>query len=163
MHSEPPEPLLGNPRSSLRIEDFCLNTGFDRDTVENLIRERFLEDSLWTWEEPSRPRSIFIDALPSRETLAAMGLPVRDDYDPENLRYGGIVCRTHGWAQSVLLTRYDDDSQRQLPDRSMCWDCSRAGVPPGSGNSRPIDPAEVERWRQTHDHEGTWTRPEDDE
>ena len=63
----------------------------------------------------------------------------------------------------MLLTRYDDDSQRELPDRTMCWDCSRAGVPPDSGNSRPIDPARVERWRQTHDHEGNWTGPEDDE
>ena len=79
MDSEQRKPLLGNPRSSLRVEDFCLNTGLDRDTVENLIRERFLEDPLWTRDEPSRPRSIYIDALPSRETLAAMGLPVRDD------------------------------------------------------------------------------------
>jgi hypothetical protein len=153
---------LGEWRSSLRVEDFCLNTGLDRDIVEKLVRERFLEDSLWTWEEPSCMKSIFMDALPSRETLVAMGLPVREDYDPENLRYGGIECATHGWAQSVLLTRYDADN-RELPDQSMCWECSQAGVPPDSGNSTPIEPDRVERWRRTHDRDGNWIGSEEDE
>ena len=83
------EPLLSG-RSVLRIEDFCLNTGLDPDTVEKLVREKFLEDSLWTVDQPSRPAFIDMDALPSREALAAMGWPVRDDYDPHALRYGVI-------------------------------------------------------------------------
>ena len=156
-------PLLGSGRGFLRIQDFCLNTGLDRDTVETLIRERFLENSLWTVAEPSRPVSIYMDALPSREDLAARGLPVRDDYDPQALRYGGIECRTHGWAESALLTRHDRPSGREVPDRSMCWDCSRAGVPADSGNSIRIDPERVQRWLRTHDRDGTWTGPEDDE
>jgi hypothetical protein len=139
-----------------------LNTGLDRDTLEKLVRESFLESSLWTWEEPSRPRSISIDALPSRETLVAMGMPVREDDDPQNLRFGGIECATHGWAQSVLLTRHDAD-HRELPDRSMCWDCSQAGVPSDSGNSTPIEPEMIDRWRRTHDRGGTWIGPEEDE
>ena len=156
------KPLLGEGRSSLSIEDLGLNTGLDRDIVEKLIRENFLENSLWTWEEPSRPRSIYMDSLPSRETLVAMGLAVREDYDRQNLRYGGIECATHGWAQSVLLTRYNADN-REVPDRSMCWECSQAGVPPDSGNSTLIEPERVERWRRTHDRDGTWIGPDEDE
>ena len=81
------EPLLRG-RSFLLIDDFCLNTGLDRETVENLIRTELLDGSLWTEKEPIRPMAIFNDALPSRDALVAMGLPVSDDYDPHALRYG---------------------------------------------------------------------------
>ena len=157
------KPLLDGARSSLSIDDVCLNTGLDRDTVEKLVREHFLEDSLWTWEEPSHAKQIFIEALPSRESLVALGLPVRDDYDPRALRYGGIDCHTHGWAESVLLTRFHADSQREVPEGYLCWECSRAGVPPDSGNSTPIEPERVQRWLQTHDRDGRWIGAEDDE
>ena len=105
---------------------------------------------------------IFDDALPSRDELVVMGVPVRDDYDPQALRYGGIECQTHGRAQSVLLTRYDPDT-REVPDRSMCWECSQAGVPADRGNSTPIEPERVERWRRTHDRDGNWIGPVEDE
>jgi hypothetical protein len=41
---------------------------------------------LWTATEPTRPVGIFDDLLPSLEALTAMGLQVRDGYDPEALR-----------------------------------------------------------------------------
>ena len=79
------EPLLQG-RSFLLIQDFCLNTGLDRGTVENLIRKGRLGGALWTAEEPARPVAIFNDELPSRDALAAIGLPVREDYDPDHIR-----------------------------------------------------------------------------
>lgn len=50
------------------------------------MRAGRLDGVLWTPEEPSHPVGIFDDVLPSMETLAAMGLQVKDDYDPEALR-----------------------------------------------------------------------------
>jgi hypothetical protein len=79
------KPLLPG-HSALRIHDFCLNTGLARATVEDLIRAGRLDGWLWTVDEPSRPVLVGIDDLPSREVLAAMGLPVRDDYDPDHIR-----------------------------------------------------------------------------
>ena len=79
------KPLLRG-RGFLLIHDFCLNTGLDQDTVENLIRAGRLEGSLWTSKEPIRPVAIFNDELPSRKALADLGLPVRDDYDPDHIR-----------------------------------------------------------------------------
>lgn len=79
------EPLLSS-RGVLRIEDFCRSTGLDQVTVENLMRTRLLEVSLWWDRERTRPFGIFDDALPSLEALASIGLRVRDDYDPAALR-----------------------------------------------------------------------------
>ena len=79
------KPLLCG-RGVLRIEDFCRSTGLDQATVEELMRTGRLEGALWRAKEPTRPFGIFDDVLPSPEALAAMGLPVRDDYDPEALR-----------------------------------------------------------------------------
>jgi hypothetical protein len=101
-------------RGGVLIADFCLNTGLDRATVENLVRTGRLEGGLSTKREPMYSGIIFDDALPSRNELVAMGVSVRDDYDPQALRYGGIECQTHGWAQSVLLTRYDADNRELL-------------------------------------------------
>lgn len=70
----------------LLFEDFCRSTGLDRVTVENLMRTELLDISMWRDEELKRPFGIFDDALPSRQELAALGLPVRNDYDPEALR-----------------------------------------------------------------------------
>ena len=42
-------------RVVLLIDDFCLNTGLDRDPVENLARTGRLEGCLWTTKEPIRP------------------------------------------------------------------------------------------------------------
>ncbi len=81
--------LLG--RRFLLFDDFCLNTGLDEATVESLLRTELHGGPLWTDEEPIRPMAIFNDALPSRAELAAMGLPVRDDYDPHALRYGTLT------------------------------------------------------------------------
>jgi hypothetical protein len=50
------------------------------------MRTALLEVSLWTAGEPSRLVGIFEDVLPSPAALAAMGLAVRDDYDPDTLR-----------------------------------------------------------------------------
>jgi hypothetical protein len=78
-------PLLRG-RGVLLIEDFCRSTGLDQVTVENLMRTGRLEGALWTNTEPARPFGIFDDVLPSPEALAGMGLPVRDDYEPDALR-----------------------------------------------------------------------------
>ena len=70
----------------LLIEDFCRSTGLDQLTVEELFRTGRLGGALARAEDNARPAAIFDDRLPSREALAAMGLPIRDDYDPEALR-----------------------------------------------------------------------------
>ena len=57
------------------------------------MRNDLLDISMWMDEERTRPFGIFDDALPSRQSLAALGLPVRDDYDPDTLRstpYDGV-------------------------------------------------------------------------
>lgn len=77
-------PLRG--RGVLRFEDFCRSTGLDRITVENLMRTELLSVSMWRDEELTRPLGIFDDALPSQQALVALGLPVRDDYNPDALR-----------------------------------------------------------------------------
>src|SRR3982751_3233203 len=79
------KPLLGG-RGVLRMEDFCRSTGLDQVTVENLMRTERLEGALWWDKERTRPFGIHDDVLPARQTLAAMGLPVRDDYEPDDLR-----------------------------------------------------------------------------
>jgi hypothetical protein len=131
-------------RSMLSFKDFCFNTGLDEATVEELMRSGRLDGALVTKDD--RPAGIFEDVLPSRAALVAMGLPVRDDYDPDALRNGGIECNTHGWQQVMLYTRYDRRSQREVPDRTVCWECSQAGLPADSGNSIPIAPERVGRW-----------------
>jgi hypothetical protein len=70
----------------LQFEDFCRSTGLDHLTVENLMRSELLDISLWSDKEHTRPFGIFDDVLPSRQALAAMGLPVLEDNDPEALR-----------------------------------------------------------------------------
>ena len=85
MEREPEgKPLLPG-RSALRIQDFCLNTGLDRATVEDLVRTGRLDGWLWTTDDLSRPVLVDMDHLPTRDALAAMGLPVRDDYDPDHI------------------------------------------------------------------------------
>jgi hypothetical protein len=97
------KPLL--PASGcLRLDDFCLNTGLDRDTVEDLVRTGRLQGWLWTSKEPIRPWSVFYDALPSRAALVALGLPVREDYDPQALRTGPLSDDT-----LRILTEADPD------------------------------------------------------
>jgi hypothetical protein len=71
---------------SLRFEDFCRSTGLDHATVENLMRNELLDISLWRDKEHTRPFGIFDDVLPTPEALAAMGLSVRAEYEPESLR-----------------------------------------------------------------------------
>jgi hypothetical protein len=79
------KPLLRG-RGVVEFEDFCRSTGLDQATVENLMRTELLDISMWRDEELTRPFGIFEDALPSRVALAALGLTVSDDYDPEGLR-----------------------------------------------------------------------------
>ena len=79
------KPLLSG-RGMLRIEDFCRSTGLAQTTVEELMRTGRLDGVLWTATEPTRPVGLFDDVLPSPGALAAMGLQVRDDYDPDALR-----------------------------------------------------------------------------
>jgi len=79
------KPLLGG-RGVLQFEDFCRSTGLDHATVENLMRTELDGISMWRDEELTRPFGIFDDALPSRQALVALGLSVRDDYDPDGLR-----------------------------------------------------------------------------
>jgi hypothetical protein len=89
------DPPLLSGRGFLLIEDFCLNTGLDRPTVEDLMRTQLFEGALWGTRDTTRPIGILEDALPSRQMLAAMGLPVRDDYDPDDLRYGELPASRH--------------------------------------------------------------------
>ena len=68
------------------IEDFCRSTGLDQVTAEHLMRTELREAALWRDEELTRPFGIFDDMLPSREALAALALPVSEDYEPDALR-----------------------------------------------------------------------------
>ncbi len=86
MSAEPGDKPLFSARGVLLIEDFCRASGLDQRTVQNLMRTGSLEGGLWRDEERTRPFGIFDDVLPSRSALAAMELPVRDDYEPEMLR-----------------------------------------------------------------------------
>jgi hypothetical protein len=61
-------------------------TRLDHVTVENLMETELLDISLWRDKGHTRPFGVFDDVLPFRQALAAMGLSVRDDYDPEALR-----------------------------------------------------------------------------
>lgn len=70
----------------LQFEDFCRSTGLDHGTVENLMRTELRDISMWRDEELTHPFGILDDALPTAQELAVLGLPVRDDYDPEALR-----------------------------------------------------------------------------
>jgi hypothetical protein len=79
------KPLLRG-RGVLHFEDFCRSTGLDHATVEDLMRTELLDISLWTDKERMRPFGIFDDVLPSHRTLTAIGLTVKDDYDPGALR-----------------------------------------------------------------------------
>lgn len=158
------KPLLDGGDSVLLAEDVCLNTGLDLETLEQFVREQLMEDSFWTAKGgPLHLFGIREEALPSRESLVAVGLPVRDDYDPDRFRYGGIDCVTHRWAPAVLLVRRDEESGRTVPDGTMCWECQQAGVAPGEGNWIPIQPDELERWLRTHDEDGTALTDADDD
>src|ERR1700712_2081404 len=86
MGREPGRKPLLRGRGVLHFEDFCRSTGLDPATVENLMRTELFDISMWKDEELTRPFGLFDDVLPSRQALAAFGLPVRDDYDPEALR-----------------------------------------------------------------------------
>ena len=79
------KPLL-HGRGALLIEDFCRSTGLDQITVDELVRTGRLRDALVSAKGSTRMVAFFDDVLPSREALASMGLPVRDDYDPDALR-----------------------------------------------------------------------------
>jgi len=67
----------------MRIEDFCDISGLGRDTVEGLMRTGLFEGGLWRDAAGTRAVGVFEDALPSREELVALGLAVRDDYEPD--------------------------------------------------------------------------------
>lgn len=79
------EPLLAG-RGVVLIEDFCRRTGLTPDTVEHLMRTELSAAALWRDEAQTRPIGLFDDMLPSRGTLAALALPVREDYEPDDLR-----------------------------------------------------------------------------
>ncbi len=69
-----------------RAEDVCRSTGLDQATVDELLRTGHLEGAMVGAKGSTRVVAILDDKLPSREALAALGLPVRDDYDPDALR-----------------------------------------------------------------------------
>ena len=79
------KPLISG-RGALLIEDFCRSTDLDQMTVDELLRTGRLEGALVSAKRSTRVVAIFDDVLPSREALAVMGLPLRDDYDPDALR-----------------------------------------------------------------------------
>jgi hypothetical protein len=70
----------------LLVEDFCRQTGLDRQAVDALMRAGHLEGALVRESDPDHVAMILDDLLPTREALATLGLPVRDEYDPEALR-----------------------------------------------------------------------------
>lgn len=96
----------------LQVEDFCRGTGLDPATVENLMRNELLDISMWTDEKLTRPFGIFDDLLPSRQSLAALGLPVREDYDPDALR-----SAPHNGLE-------DDDTEDAAQDSGPTWTMS---------------------------------------
>ena len=97
----------------LQFEEFCRSTGLDRFTAENLMRNELLDISLWMDEELTHPFGIFHDALPSWQSLAALGLPVRDDYDPDALRFTPYDGTEDDEA--------DDPAQDSGPTWTMSW------------------------------------------
>jgi len=103
------KPLLRG-RGVLRIEDFCRSTGLDQITVEDLMRTGHLEGALWSAKEPTRRFGIFDDVPPSPEARAAMGLPVRNDYDPDALRSFELIT-------TMILTsrRHGSATKKQWP------------------------------------------------
>lgn len=78
-------PLLPG-RGVLLVDDLARATGLDRDAVVELMRTELVEDALWQDEDREDPFGVFDDVLPSRERLAALGLVVHEDYEPEALR-----------------------------------------------------------------------------
>src|SRR5580765_3302055 len=70
----------------LLVEDFCRHTGLDQETVDELLRTGRLEGALVREADPTHVVMIHDDLLPTRESLIAMGLPVKDGYEPEALR-----------------------------------------------------------------------------
>ena len=69
-------------RGVIRLEDFSDLSGLARDTVEDLMRRGLFGGGLWRDEERTSAADMFEDLLPSREELTALGLSVREDYDP---------------------------------------------------------------------------------
>lgn len=70
------EPLPSN-RGVVPFDAFCRSTGLDHAAVEHLMRTELLEVSVWKDEELTRPFGIFDDALPSRQVLKTLRLPLR--------------------------------------------------------------------------------------
>ena len=78
-------PLLPG-RGALLLEAFCRHTGLDQETDDELLRTVRLEGALVRETDPTHVVMIPDDVLPTRESLIAMGLPVKDGYEPEALR-----------------------------------------------------------------------------
>jgi hypothetical protein len=136
MDSGPARGPLIEGRGVLGFRDFCLSTGLDEATVEALMRSGTLPGALFRAAD-DRPSGLFEDQLLTRDELLALGLPVREEYDPEHPRYGGIKCPTHGWAPTFLVRRYDA-AGAEMPDRIGCWECEQAGLPIDEANSVAI-------------------------
>ena len=75
-------PLLAG-RGLLLVDDFCRATGLDRATAEGLVKKATVEGLFYP---DGRVAGLFDDALPTTEVLRDLGLAVRADYDPEQLR-----------------------------------------------------------------------------
>ena len=84
------KPLLQG-HGALLVEDFCRYTGLDQETVDGLMRDGHLAGALVRESDPDHVAMIRDDALPSRDALADLGLPVRDDYDPDAHRSTTMV------------------------------------------------------------------------
>jgi len=71
---------------AVRVEDFCRATGLDEKVIDELMRAGHLEGGLVREADPSHVVLIRDDVLPTRRALVDLGLPVKDDYNPDALR-----------------------------------------------------------------------------
>jgi hypothetical protein len=92
-------PLLEG-RGLLLLDDFCQHTGLDSATVSTLVRTGKLEGLL---RLDGRVFGLYDDVLPTAGDLRALGLVVRDDYDPDQFR-------------SYVVEDGEDDGDDDEPD-----------------------------------------------
>lgn len=66
----------------IRLDDFCRASGLSPQHVDSLVRDGRLE---LHHDDDGRVLGFYDDSPPSEDELRLMGLPVRPDYDPEQL------------------------------------------------------------------------------
>ncbi len=114
-------PLLAG-RGLLLVDDFCRATGLDRATAEGLVKKATVEGLFYP---DGRVAGFFDDALPTTEVLRDLGLAVKADYDPEQLRSYEEETDTPG------VPDYTEDEGSSDSGWTMGWDDRRSPKGPG--------------------------------